>query len=133
MTGRFVLDTNAVSAILRRHPLVCARAAAVPLSSLAISSVTAGELYYGLAKRPQATALARLVAEFLRHTDVLPWDDGVSRTYGAVRARLESEGVTIAALDLMIGAHALAAGAVLVSADRAFRRIDGLTVEDWSI
>ena len=132
MTGRYLLDTNAVSAILRRHPRVCARAAAVPLSALAISSVTAGELQYGLAKRPDATALARLVSEFLRYTEILPWDARVARTYGTVRASLESVGVTIAPLDLMIGAHALAAGATLVSADRTFRQIDGLPVEDWS-
>lgn len=132
MNGRYVLDTNAVSAILRRHPRVCARATAVPLTALAISSVTAGELQYGLAKRPDATALARLVSEFLRYTDILPWDAQVARTYGAVRARLEGAGITIAPLDLMIGAHALAAGATLVTADRTFRQIEGLPVEDWS-
>jgi predicted nucleic acid-binding protein len=35
-------------------------------------------------------------------------------------------------LDLMIGAHALAAGAILVTHDRAFARIKKLKVEDWT-
>jgi predicted nucleic acid-binding protein len=35
-------------------------------------------------------------------------------------------------LDLMIAAQALAAGVILVSNDRVFRRVKGLTVEDWS-
>ena len=50
MTTQYLLDTNAASAILRQQEPVCARAASVPLSALAISSVTAGEMHYGLAK-----------------------------------------------------------------------------------
>jgi len=35
-------------------------------------------------------------------------------------------------LDMMIAAHALAAETVLVTSDRDFRRVGGLTIEDWS-
>jgi len=35
-------------------------------------------------------------------------------------------------LDMMIGAHALAVGAVLVTNDRAFTRIKNLKVADWT-
>jgi tRNA(fMet)-specific endonuclease VapC len=129
---RYLLDTNAASAILRQHPAVCARAASVPLASLGISSVTAAEMHYDLARRPQATALARLVKEFLRYTEVLPWTDEIAPHYGALRAGLEARGITIAPLDLMIAAQALALGATLVSADRAMQRIDRVRVEDWS-
>jgi predicted nucleic acid-binding protein len=44
---------------------------------------------------------------------------------------LEREGRTVGNLDLMIAAQALAAELVLVSHDRAFRRIGRLEVEDW--
>ena len=127
MTARYLLDTNAVSAILRQREPVCARAASVPLSSLSISSVTAGELHYGVAKRPQATALAKLVREFLRYTDILPWSDAIAPHYGTLRAALEVKGISIAPLDLMIAAHALAIDATLISADQALLQID---VED---
>lgn len=133
MTERYLLDTNAASAILRLREPVCTRAASVPLSSLAISSITAGELHYGLAKRPQAMTLAKLVREFLRYTDILPWADTVAPHYGTLRAALEAKGVAIAPLDLMIAAHALALDATLVSADQALLRIDGLKIEDWSV
>lgn len=132
MNERYLLDTNAASAILRQREPVCARAASVPLSSLSISSVTAGELHYGLAKRPQATALAKLVREFMRYTDILPWTDSIAPHYGTLRAALESNGITIAPLDLMIAAHALAVDATLISADRALSRIGALKIEDWS-
>jgi tRNA(fMet)-specific endonuclease VapC len=131
-TGRYLLDTNAASAILRQREPVCARAASVPLSSLAISSVTAGEMHYGLEKRPQATTLAKLVREFLRYTDILPWANAIAPHYGTLRTALETESVSIAPLDLMIAAHALAIDATLVSADQALLKIDMLKVEDWS-
>jgi len=41
-------------------------------------------------------------------------------------------GLALQPLDMLIAAHALEAGAVLVSADRAFRFVPGLTVEDWT-
>lgn len=132
MTARYLLDTNAVSAIMRQREPVCARAASVPLSSLSISSVTAGELHYGVAKRPQATALARLVREFLRYTDILPWSDVIAPHYGTLRAALEVKGISIAPLDLMIAAHALAVDATLVGADQALLQIDILKIENWN-
>ena len=133
MTARYLLDTNAASAILRQQEPVCTRAATVPLSSLAISSITSGEMHYGLAKRPQATALAKLVHEFLRYTDILPWNDTIAPHYGTLRAALEAKGITIAPLDLMIAAHALAIDATLVSGDQALTMIDILKIEDWSV
>ena len=102
------------------------------LASLAISSVTAGELHYGLSKRPAATALAKLVNEFLRYVDILPWTDAIAPHYGTLRAALDAKGVTIAPLDLLIAAHALAIDATLVSADQAFPMIDIIKVEDWN-
>jgi tRNA(fMet)-specific endonuclease VapC len=35
-------------------------------------------------------------------------------------------------LDMMIAAHALALGAILVTNDRAFSRIRKLKIEDWT-
>jgi tRNA(fMet)-specific endonuclease VapC len=132
MTQRYLLDTNAASAILRQREPICSRAASVPLTMLAISSVTAGELHYGVAKRPQATTLAKLVTEFLRYTDILPWNDAVAPHYGTLRAALQANGITIAPLDLMIAAHALALDATLVSADQALFKIEILKIEDWT-
>ena len=89
-------------------------------------------MHYGLAKRPEATSLAKLVREFLRYADVLPWSDAIAPHYGTLRAALEAKSVTIAPLDLMIAAHALALDATLVSADRALSMIEILKIEDWT-
>ena len=45
---------------------------------------------------------------------------------------MERGGKSLAPLDMLIAAHALEAGATLVSNDRAFRHVPGLTVEDWT-
>ena len=61
-----------------------------------------------------------------------PWDSDAAREYGELRATLEDKGQPMDHLDLMIGAHALAAGLILVTNDRAFGRISKLKVQDWT-
>ena len=129
---QYLLDTNTVSHLVRRHPVVALRVVAVPMASLCISAITEGELVYGLAKRPDATRLHAVAQQFLLRVDVLPWDRAAARRYGALRALMERKGQTLAPLDMQIAAHALSVGAVLVSNDRAFKQVAGLLLEDWS-
>jgi tRNA(fMet)-specific endonuclease VapC len=103
------------------------------MAQVFISAVTEGELRYGVARRPAATKLHQVVEEFLHRVTVLPWDSDAARQYGRLRADLERLGQSMGNLDMMIGAQAMAAGAILVSNDRAFTRIKKLTVEDWTI
>jgi tRNA(fMet)-specific endonuclease VapC len=131
MTMRYLLDTNTVSHLIKRHPQAIQRLLAVPMHSLGISAVTAGELAFGLAKRPEAVALRAAVHEFLRRVDVLPWDAAVAQTYGQLRAQVQSEGIGLSALDMQIAAHALHVRAILVSSDRAFGQLTELTHENW--
>jgi tRNA(fMet)-specific endonuclease VapC len=63
---------------------------------------------------------------------ILPWDSDAARKYGQLRAVLERDGQPMGNLDVMIAAHALAVGAVLVTNDQAFARIKKLKVEDWT-
>ena len=129
---RYMLDTNTVSHLLKKHPAVARRVVAVPITSLCISAITQGELLFGLAKRPDATALHAAVREFLRRVDVLPWDAATSEVYGPARAATQREGRVLAPMDLLIGSHALSLDAVLVTNDRAFAQLPRLVIEDWT-
>lgn len=131
MPPLYLLDTNTVSHLIKRHPQVTQHLLAVPMHSVCISAITAGELAFGLAKRPEAVALKAAVNEFLRRVEVLPWDAAVAQTYGALRAQMQSKGTPLAALDMQIAAHALHVNATLVTSDRAFLHIDQLLVENW--
>ena len=129
---RYMLDTNTVSHLLKKHPAVARRVVTVPITSVCISAITQGELLFGLARRPDATALHTAVREFLRRVDVLPWDTVASEVYGPAHSASQREGRVLAATDRLIGAHALSIDAVLVTNDRAFAQLPGLSVEDWT-
>lgn len=129
---RYMLDTNIVSCLVRRDPIAVQRAKRVPISALCISSITEGELLFGLAKRPEAVRLHAAVREFLLCVDVLPWDEHVAEHYAKTRASLELRGKTLAPLDLLIASHAASLSAVLATNDHAFRLVDNLHVEDWT-
>lgn len=133
MTSRYLLDTNIASYVIKGNvPAVRRHIAKPPMAQLAISAVTEGELRYGTARRPEATSLRKIVDEFLVRVTILPWGSEAAHQYGEIRATLEREGQQMGNLDMMIGAHALALGVVLVTNDQAFRRIRKLHIEDWS-
>ena len=130
--SQYMLDTNTVSYLIKRHPVVARRVVAAPIASLCISAITEGELLFGLARRPAATRLQLAVRELLRRVDALPWDSAVAKHYGAVRAAMESKGKSLAPLDMQIATHALSLGAILVTNDRSFKLVAGLQIEDWT-
>ncbi len=128
-----MLDTNTVSHIIKGRPArVRERLIATPMAEVCISTITEGELRFGLAKRPDAANLRRAVAEFLLRVDILAWDSAAAERYGALRARLEQGGKPLGNLDTLIAAHALATGARLVTSDAAFKRVPELAVVDWT-
>ncbi|SPE38498.1 Ribonuclease VapC [Candidatus Sulfopaludibacter sp. SbA3] len=130
---QYLLDTNIASYIIKGlHPAIPQRLVSVPIHQVAISSVTEGELRYGVARLPAASRLNAIVEEFLIRIVIRPWDSAAAQEYGRIRAALESRGHTLGNLDLMIAAHALALGSVLVTHDKAFARIKGMKIEDWT-
>jgi tRNA(fMet)-specific endonuclease VapC len=84
-----------------------------------------------LARKPEAMNLRRLVHEFLLRVEVLAWDSEVAEVYGSMRANLQNRGRQIKSHDMLIAAHALAVGAVLVTSDREFHWIENLQTRDW--
>jgi tRNA(fMet)-specific endonuclease VapC len=129
---RYMLDTNMVGYFIKGVPNVRNKVVSVPMSELGISAITEGELLYGLAKKPDAKQLSLVVHEFLIRVDVLPWDTAIAGCYGTLRADMQKKGKVLGNLDLLIAAHALALGIVLVTNDRAFAHVEGLKIEDWT-
>ena len=130
---RVMLDTNICIALIRRKPpQVLRRFSAYKIGDIGISWVTLAELEFGVAKSRHLEENQAALDEFVLPLEIAGFDRQAARVYGQVRAMLEKGGTPIGALDLMIGAHALALGAMLVTNNtREFSRIRGLTVVDW--
>jgi tRNA(fMet)-specific endonuclease VapC len=129
----YLLDTNIASHIIKgTFPAVDAWMAKVPLANIFLSTVTEAELLYGLARLPAPTRLEPLVKSLLQMLKILPWDSEAAAHYGALRAKLEREGTPMENLDMMIGAHALALGAILVTNDAVFKRVKNLKLANWT-
>jgi tRNA(fMet)-specific endonuclease VapC len=132
MTTRYMLDTNIVSQLLREHPQVLARVLATPMESLCISSITEGELLFGLANNPANLKLKQAVQELLRRVDSIPWDSVAAKKYGEVCAEMRKQGKGIGNLDLLIATHAIAIDAILVTNDQAMRLVPNVEIQDWT-
>jgi tRNA(fMet)-specific endonuclease VapC len=133
----YLLDTNAVVALLRNKPTTVReryRKAEASADSLALSSVVLFELWYGVAKSSQvAENTERLRILLSGNLDLLDFDDEDAKTAGQVRATLEKSGNPIGAYDLLIAGQALRRGLTVVTANTTeFGRVTGLSWQDWS-
>jgi tRNA(fMet)-specific endonuclease VapC len=129
----FMLDTSTCVDLLRgRDRRLVERMVQHKPNEVAISSITLAELEYGAAKSSDPARHAFLVMQLAAHLPVLPFEDRTAQTYGQVRVRLEQQGTPIGPLDMLIASHALSLSLTLVTGnEREFRRVKGLTVENW--
>lgn len=134
---KYVLDTNAVSALMRGDRVLLERMRKVSKSAVVIPQPVVAELAYGIERLPRSKrrqALQERFAWVLQELARIPWTDAVSETFGAVKAALERRGQRIEDIDAAIAAHAINEDAVLVTANvRHLARIPGLRIEDWSL
>jgi len=98
-----------------------------------ISVMTRAELLYGLKRLPPGHRLHAGVRQFLKIVQALPWDAEAADFYAEIRYQLAAAGQLIGEIDMMIAAHSLAAGAVLVTNNtRHYQRIPApLLLENW--
>ena len=132
----YLLDTDILSNLSKRTPStkLIAKLASVPSEQQFMSSITLGELTYGIYKRGAGSSqlIEALATRLLPYLPVLPFDEAAARRYGEIRAELERRGTPLAEADLRIGAIALARGLRMVTGNvRHFQRIPDLPVENW--
>jgi len=120
-----MLDTNTVSYIVTgRSPSARERLASLNKHEIGcISIITEAELRYGVAKSRKAQVQLASLEGFFARVQVLTWGKEEALAYGQLRAKQEAAGKTLQNLDMLIAAHAIAVGAILVTADKAFSRV----------
>ena len=129
----YMLDTNAIIMAVR-HPdwPICERIKRHIGRDLCISSVTYGELVYGIQKSsaPEKNRIA--VTQILLGIRILSFDGKAAEHFGDIFANLERKHQRIGDRDMMIAGHARSLGYTLVTNNvREFSRVDGLLYEDW--
>ena len=132
----YVLDTNAVSALMKGSAQVVERLAANAPGDVAIPQPVIAEIAFGIERLPRSRRRSVLQSRFDLLCSELPraeWTDAVSQSYGRIKAALERRGTRIEDFDAAIAAHALATSATLVTANLDhMARVPGLQVEDWN-
>ena len=133
MEPKTLLDTDILSALMRKAPTVFDRAGdyLVDHRRLTMSLVTRYEILRGL-KAKSATAQLAAFDAFCVNNEVLPVDDRVIVRAADIYADLRSRGLLIADADILIAATALEGGLVLATNNVGdFERISGLQIDNW--
>lgn len=131
---QYLLDTNICIYLIRQKPpKVLARFQTLALSDIVISSISVAELEYGVCKSQQQEQNRNALMQFLVPLEVIEFDQAAATIYGSVRSDLESLGLVIGSMDMLIAAHALSLRTTLVSNNvREFSRISNLPLENWA-
>lgn len=130
-----MLDTDIASYIIKgKSRRVEAKLSDLEPSTVCISAMTRAELLYGLKRLAPGHRIHLGVRQFLRIVRTLSWDADAAGFYADIRHELFASGQTIGELDMMIAAHSLSAGAVLVTNNmRHFERIPApLILQNWA-
>ena len=101
--------------------------------SVGLSAVTVSELEFGARNSDDYDAEIAAVRKILAPFDIYEYD-GVACPphYGRIRHELESNGIAIGSMDLLIAAHALALDSTLLTNNLAhFSRVTGLRTANW--
>ncbi|MEF8766630.1 MAG: type II toxin-antitoxin system VapC family toxin [Candidatus Accumulibacter phosphatis] len=129
---RYLLDTSICIHAMQGNPALARHLSECYFGDLLLSAISLAELEFGVIVAGGDGAARRAALDaVLNDLVVLPFDAAAARAYAAVR--LADPQRTRNALDKLIGAHALAVQATLITANPAdFSRIPGLQVENWA-
>jgi tRNA(fMet)-specific endonuclease VapC len=130
---KYLLDTNVcVDYLTGRFPRVAQRIQRSAPEELCLSSIVIAELRYGADKSGKPSRNHKLLDVLTNEIPGRDFDSAAASTYGQLRATLEKKGKPIGPNDMLIAAHALALGLVLVSDNVSeFKRVRGLKLENW--
>jgi tRNA(fMet)-specific endonuclease VapC len=140
---RYVIDTDHISLVLRRHPQVTQRFRQ-EIQMLGITIISVQETFNGWAGKvnlvkneaERITAYSHLhrSASFFQTIQLLNYDQSASDTYQRLITNTPALAKKRLDKDMRIAAIALANQAIVVTRNyRDFNLVPGLQIEDWSL
>ena len=132
-----VLDTSALSRLMRAEPVALEHAGEYRPGDLFVAPPVAAEIQFGIARLSAGASRVQLLRSQYRRwralAEWLPWTELASDIFGDHKARLEARGALIEDMDIAVAAIAMAHGFGVATCNaRHFGRIEGLRVDDWS-
>ena len=128
----FILDTDTCIYALKHDEHVIRQLLSTPREDVSVSVITEAELRTGAAKSTTPVKTLHLVENFLRPLIRIEFTSDDAIAYAGVRAKLERAGTPIGPLDTLIASQAVGRRLTLVTNnEREFRRVAGLTIENW--
>jgi tRNA(fMet)-specific endonuclease VapC len=129
---RFLLDTDASIELLRKRRLLPLQRFQEHAAELALSTVTAYELWFGAERSSDPVQNRHAVDEFLSLLALVDFDLEAASHAAEIRAELARAGTPIGAYDVQIAAIARARGLTVVTGNtRKFARVEGIRCVDW--
>ncbi|HQY92891.1 MAG: type II toxin-antitoxin system VapC family toxin [Caldilinea sp.] len=128
-----LLDTDILSAIMRRHPQATVRARLYLLEHqrFTFSVITRYEVVRGLLTK-QAVRQQHAFEQLCAASEVLPISEEVALHAAAIYADLHRRGQLIGDADILIAATAFVHGCAVATNNEAhYRRIASLSVDNW--
>ena len=130
----YLLDTDVCIDALKHDERVIERLLATPREDVLISVITEAELRTGAAKSSTPSKTLQRVENFLSPLTLIEFASDDAIAYASVRAKLARAGTPIGPLDTLIASQAVARRLILVTNnEREFRRVPGLSIENWIV
>ncbi len=124
-------DTDTCIEILRGNKLVMQMHMA-SMSTIAISFMTVGELYYGAFRSKYRIQNLNRVDEFIRIANVIHSDHEIMSKFGSLKANLVNTGRILPDADILIASTAISKCQKLITGNvDHFLRFEELEVESW--
>jgi tRNA(fMet)-specific endonuclease VapC len=133
---RFVLDTTAFSAAMRRDSALMKLFKKCRPGDIVTVPPVVAEIQYGLERLDKASRKFNLLKterdKWLSVIAVLPWSNEASKRFGEIKADLERLGRLIEDFDIAIAAIAIAHKCSILTANLGhFQRIKQLKSKSW--
>lgn len=127
---KYLLDTNAVIAVIAGNNAMISRLKDFHPSDFGISSIVMHELFFGCYKSQRVER--NIAAVNALRFEVLELTKRDAAEAGKLRAHLGKQGMPIGPFDVLIAGQAIARCLPLVTNNvKEFGRVPGLVLEDW--
>lgn len=131
---KYLLDTNICIYWFKGLSSIKTKIDSIDIDDITVSLITIGELLYGAHNSNNIEKNLLKISEFEDSIGVLPIDRDCLEAYAKIKSKLRSEGKILDDFDILIAATALVNNCIIVTNNtKHFERIDGLSIENWTL